>query len=292
MNGRFVVSLCFMSDHDSILTIHNITKMKDLIDSHTPKAQEITTIIAPNDWFNFNNELNVFDFLSEKIEDSQHKSAILNSLSQIFPLYALDDAFNNDSAIEDILKQYDGEHYHAIVCALDIDEKFREYNLVKAPKDYQKIHEKYLCVAPHSNKNYAERCIEIFDKIKFSDDFAETLATLGNKQGIIEFAEKVTNAISTLNRIDPAVRDMETLMHWIRSESGFDCTVQGKNKRHLFPTVTLDDGSKTEINCEFHIKINTRNNGGRAVEHSRLYFGLMPLGQTKHSYIHHCGEHL
>lgn len=290
MNGRFVISLCFMSDHDGVLSIRNITKIKDLIDSHTPK--EITTIIATNDWFNFNQELNVFDFLSEKIEDDLHKAAIISSLSRIFPQYTLEENFDNNSAIEDILSEHSDEHYHAIVCALDIDEKFSTHNQVKDSLDYHKIHEKYLCVAPHSNSDYAERCIMLFDKIKFSDDFDKTLATLGNKQGIIDFAVEVTQAISTLNRIDPEIRDMGRLMHWIRAESGFECTEQGKNKHHLFPIVTLDDGSQTKINCEFHIKINTRNNGGHMVEHSRLYFGLMPQGQEKHSYIHHCGEHL
>lgn len=290
MNGRFVISLCFISNHDSVLSIHNVAKMKELVDSHAPK--KITTIIATADWFNFTQELNIFDFLSAKIEDSQHKSAIISRLSQIFPQYILDDDFSNNSAIGDILIGHDDEHYHSIVCAFDIDERFSKHNQVKDYADYHKIHEKYLCVAPHSNDDYAERCINLFDKIKFSDDFSATLATLGDGEGIIDFSEEVTKAISTLNRIDPTTRDMGKLMLWIRSESGFECTQQGKNKKHLFPMVTLDNGGTIKINCEFHIKINTRNHGIHIVEHSRLYFGLMPQGQVKHSYIHHCGKHL
>lgn len=288
MNGRFVISLCFMVDHGTLLSMDNITEIEALIDFKFP--EEITDLISTNNWYDFTGELNVFDFLSTNIADHQFKAAIISKLCQIFPPHIEDD-FSNDDAVGCVLKKHDDENYYSIVCPLDINNIFNDCNLVKKNSDYHEIHEKYLYLAPDSNIDYARRCTNLFDKIKFSYDFHETLSTLGNGQGIISYAEEITKVISTLNRINPETREIKKVMHWIHEESGFECSEQGKDKTHLFPKVTLDDDSEEKINCEFHIKINTRNDGGH-IEYSRLYFGLMPYGQRKYSYIHHCGKHL
>ncbi|MBO2651203.1 hypothetical protein [Shewanella algae] len=289
MNGHFVFSLFFMKNYEAILSIDSLNKMRELVGFQFP--EEITSLISTTDWYNFTDEDNAFDFLSERLSDSQHKSMIISKLSQIFSPHINAD-FNNSSAANKVLRKHDENHYYSIVNAFEITENFNECNLVENTSDYYQIHEKYLFLAPESNEDYASRCILLFDRVKFTSDFHVTLSTLGNGQGIIGYAEKITKAISTLNSINPEIREIGKVMHWIHERCGFECSEQGKNKKHLCPTVTLDDKSEIEINCEFHIKVNTRENGGQKTEHSRIYFGLMPYGQEKYCYIHHCGEHL
>lgn len=289
MKNRVFISLGFLLDHNDICNIDNVLQLEKIINGHSPR--EITEIVSTSNWYDMTSDTTVFDILSNEIDDMQLRSAIIGKLSQIFGIYTNDD-IDNDLAKVTASQQYDESFYYSILSPLRVIQDLEACNIIKAIEDYHFIHVKHLSLCPNSNEDYASRCVYLFDRIKFSADFPDTLSTLGNNQGIVNFSVPITKAISILNKLAPDIRNIQDAMHWIHTESGFECSPQGANKGHLFSTVTLDDGTNREINCEFHIKVNASNLNDNLKHHSRIYFGLMPLGQSKHSYLLHCGEHL
>ncbi|MGR7342985.1 hypothetical protein ACU6ZN_18045 [Klebsiella aerogenes] len=289
MKSRNFISLNFLLKHEDICDLDNVLHLEKLIGQHSPR--DITEVVSTSNWYEMAPEITVFDILSNEISDMQLRSAIIGKLSQVFGLYATDDIDNNN-ATECALKKYDDSFYYSIISPVDTIKDLEECETVSTSDDYNRIHEKHLSLCPESNEDYALRCVYIFDKVKFSDNFSNTLSTLGNNQGITDFSIPITKALTILNRLDPAIRNIQEAMHWIHTESGFECSPQGANKGHLFPTIQLDDGTERQINCEFHMKINASNLADNLKHHSRIYFGLMPVGQCKHTYLLHCGEHL
>lgn len=289
MKSRVFLSLGFLLEHSDICDLNNVMELEKLINEHFPR--EITEIISTSDWFSLTPEYTIFDILSERINDAQLRSAIIGRLSQIFPIHINDDIDNAWAKIN-ACKYYDDKFYYSILCPFKVIQELEGCNIVKVVDDFHAIHLNHLALCPESNEDYAIRCVYLFDKIKFSDNFSDTLSTLGSNKGVVDFSVPITKALCIFNKLDPNIRNIQAAMAWLHAESGFECSPQGSNKDHLFANVKLDDGTETNINCEFHMKISTSNQNDNLKHYSRLYFGLMPVGQSKYSYLLHCGEHL
>lgn len=289
MRSRSFISLHFIENSQDISSIENVLKFSELVNDRFPI--KITDIVSTRDWYEISENVNVFDFLSNELEDAQLRAAIIGRLAQIFGNY-LDEDIDNSCAKLTAQAKYDSEFYYSIVSSWDVIDELQQCNIISNKEDYIFNHEIHLSLLPKSNKDYAYRCKLIFDKIIFSDDFEDTISTLGRNQGIVNFSKPITKAISALNKLDPKIRNIQNVMHWIRSECGFECSPQGADKAHLTTNIALEDGRTINVNCEFHIKISESNLNGNVNYYSRIYFGLLPEGQEKYSYLLHCGEHL
>lgn len=289
MKSCVLISLNFISNYKDICELEKLSDMQSLVD--TCSSEEITVVTTPNNWFILDCGADIFGAVSEFIEDQQLKGVIYTKLSQIFGPY-VDDNIDNLQAKQRALNKHDNSFYYSILPLGDLIVALIDCNIINNINDHHRIHEDYLSLSPESNIDYASRCSHVFNKILFLDNFHETLSTIGNGQGIVNFSIPITKVISTLNRLNPATRNIQEVIHWIINECGYECSPQGSNKEHLSYTVALDDNNKRKINCEFHMKINENNTRDNRNYYTRLYFGLMPLGQNKYSCIFHCGEHL
>lgn len=289
MKSRVLISLNFINSQLDICDLDNIKDMEKLISDND--LQDITEIIATDDWFCLADEKTIFEFLTEHIVDRQRIGAILSKLNQLFGIYISDD-INNVNAKNLAINKNDDHYYYAVLSKLDIIQDLDECCIIKEPSDYIRLHIENLASCPESNEDYAKRCRLVFDKVMFLDDLPDTLSTLGDGQGIINFSIPITHAINTLNNLDPSIRNIQSVMHSIQEKSGFECTPQGANKGHLFKTVDISDKEKQKINCEFHVKISGSNARDKKDYYSRIYFGLMPSGHEKYCLIIHCGKHL
>ncbi|WFL68496.1 hypothetical protein [Pantoea sp. X85] len=283
-----LLSLQFHYANAEIYDLDKISEIEKIIEYCIGK--DFMELKSTEDWYQFE-DTNMFDYISENIKDNGLRGIIYTKLCNIYSKY-VDENFYNENAITYATQKSDEEKYYALPSYFTFKPQYSNCNKIYSTDDYQSLHESYLSSHPTSNENYAERCSYIFEKIKFDSNFVKTLSTLGSGKGIVDFSEPVTQAISTLNRLDPNTRNIQEVINWIKSECGYDCSPQGSDKGHLKCKIELDDGSNKEINCEFHIKISNSNLVNHVNYYTRIYFGLLPLGQKCYSYIFHCGKHL
>ncbi|EAA7985616.1 hypothetical protein IHA60_004735 [Salmonella enterica] len=289
MKSRVLISLNFINSQLDICDLDNIKDMEKLINDNV--LQDITEIIATEDWYFLTDEKTIFEFLAEHIVDRQRIVAILSKLNQLFGIYISDD-INNVNAKHLAIHKNDDLYYYAVLSKLDVIQELNGCCIIKEQSDYKRLHIENLALCPESNEDYAKRCRLVFDKVMFLDDLPDTLSTLGDGQGIKNFSIPITHAINTLDNLDPSIRNIQSVMHSIQEKCGFECTPQGAKKGHLFKTVDISDTEKQKINCEFHVKISGSNAKDKKDYYSRIYFGLMPSGHKKYCLILHCGKHL
>lgn len=159
---------------------------------------------------------------------------------------------------------------------------------------------------PINEKSFSDRSKLIFNNITFHKDFSSTLSTV--KSGDFKlYSVEFTRAMKTLHNAFPKLTnkghnppDLIT----IRDESHkagrtMGCTVQGKNKKYLcdkdFEVDTLDGSTHkiSNLNCEFHLKVNYDNSGKKLAGkfYNRAYFGLPLIKGKKYIALLHLGKH-
>lgn len=289
MKSVFLLSLIFNEDSKRLFDLDSINFMQKLVDGASP--EELTTLKSTEDWYFLDTTLNIFDLAYKNIEDKSLLSTIIGKLNNLYGKYIADDFYNSEATRLATIKD-DEENYYSIISNVALKEEFSESNNISAESDYFHTHKKYLSLTPESNDDYAVRCKYIFNKIKFGDKFSQTLSTLGKGRGINYFSIPITQALSVLNELNPEMREMRQVMHWIKQESGYDCTFQGNDKKHLNHKIILDDKTEINLNCEFHLKIPDSNHRDNINHYTRVYFGLLPIGQSQSCFLLHCGEHL
>lgn len=160
----------------------------------------------------------------------------------------------------------------------------------------------YLEKFPYNEIKYISRCKRIFTNLIFHDDIATSLETHGTVSsksnygkspvtGINGFSFAVTKAFHALNSIDVQNRGIKEILDELTATLGYDCTPQGKNKKHLKYDVNVS-GEKRNINCEFHIKINNNNRNDETYFQDRIYFGFVQTDNTNKIFVAHSGKHL
>lgn len=289
MESCMYMSLNFVNDSSSMYDYKSILELENLVD--LDPNHHFSKIVAPVDWYQYSEDLSLFEILADKIPDSIVRGVIIQKMLKLFNS-RVDHTTSNTEVTEKLLTDYDSDFYYSIISNNEVKEKLKNCTIISSTENYQETHEKYLSIAPSSNEDYALRCKSIFDKISFPRDFIKSLSTLGAGSGINGFSIPVTKALSIINKIDGKDRNIRSVMHWVTENCGFQCTVQGSNKSHLTTNVTLNDGTELQINCEFHIKISENNQRDGKNYYTRIYFGLMPQGQSQVAHILHCGEHL
>lgn len=159
---------------------------------------------------------------------------------------------------------------------------------------------------PIDEKSFTERAKLLFCNINFHDDFEATLSTVKSgdfKLYSIEFTRALLslhNAVPKLSNTGNNQKDLIT----IRNETAvagrtMGCTVQGSNKEGLCnKSFKIHDHqgdvhSLTNLNCEYHLKIDFDNTGNKLNRdlYNRAYFGLPLLAGKKHIALLHLGKH-
>ncbi|CAI1782731.1 hypothetical protein [Serratia quinivorans] len=157
----------------------------------------------------------------------------------------------------------------------------------------------------HKNKDQFIEWSKInYEYIILHDNVTVTLDSIRDGT-YLDYKELITDSLNTLNQAyhilseDPQknLDDLNVISN-LTSVIGrrLSCTRQGSNKlKFQFPT-EKDKEVFEEINCEYHLKINYKDNGEKLnhKNYVRIYFGLKsyPDKLKKEIKIAHIGKHL
>lgn len=153
----------------------------------------------------------------------------------------------------------------------------------------------------HSDKEeFISFAVENFENLIFHPEITSTLDTI--KDGTyLDYKKSILICLNSLNQsynfisTDPTKNqdDLNNISNYTTIlGKHFSCSRQGRNKPHFN---FQENGHKTSINCEYHLKINWKDDNTRVnrEDYVRIYFGLKfneTLGR-KTINVAHIGSH-
>ncbi|WP_148207838.1 hypothetical protein [Methylotenera mobilis] len=165
--------------------------------------------------------------------------------------------------------------------------------------NYQNLHN-----YPIEASSFVKRAKLLFKNLSFHKDIHIHLAQTKNG-GLNSFSKEFARALLALHNVMPhlSTGGTEADLILIRQETSktgnsMDCTRQGSNKKGLVVDFEVTDVNKntheiSNLNCEFHLKIDFNNAGKRVPpgQYKRVYFGLPIIQNKRYIALLRLGDH-
>lgn len=154
---------------------------------------------------------------------------------------------------------------------------------------------------PRSDKKYCEDIQQVYKNLIFlhypeANEFKTFNSLKRMTGGYDNFLKAITNFLSYMNKFELKTKNMMDTLKMMESDLGSPVTPEGggKKKRSLKRDFLINGKLYTNVNCEFHLKLeNVDDAKGNSKHHkNRIYFGFIMISDINRVAIAHIGEHI